>query len=204
MSTTRDRLLDAAEAVLAAEGADAVTIRRVARDTGLSHAAPLRHFPTLPALLATVATRGFHALSVAVRGAAVAAAGDDPRARLHAAATAYTCFALDQPALFTLMFRHDLLDHDDPQLAAAGAEAFGALVALVVDAQRAGWHADVNPRQVAGVLWATTHGLSHLWLTGGYPAVTDTSSTADAIDILTRIYAVPTATYATPLTPEIP
>ncbi len=207
VARTREQLLDAAEAVLATEGAGAVTIRRVARDVGLSHGAPLRHFPTLPALLGTVATRGFAALSAAVRAAADGVDGvdgADPRARLRATAGAYTRFALERPALLTLMFRHDLLDHDDPALADAGADAFGALVSLVVDAQLTGWHPQADPRQLAGVLWASVHGMSHLWLTGGYGPTTGTGRIDDAVSLMVQMYALPSPTIHPSAAPDPP
>src|SRR4051794_7332976 len=55
----RERLVTHALAVLEAEGVDAVTVRRVAREAGVSHGAPLRHFSTRADLLAAVAATGF-------------------------------------------------------------------------------------------------------------------------------------------------
>jgi AcrR family transcriptional regulator len=55
---TRQRLIDCTITVLAAEGVQAVTLRRIARAAGMSHAAPLWHFPSLAALLAAVAATG--------------------------------------------------------------------------------------------------------------------------------------------------
>lgn len=97
---TRDRLVTHAIAVLETEGVDAVTIRRVAREAGISHGAPLRHFPTRADLLAAVAATGF----VRLQGLLESAPGVG-RERLVAACRSYVEFARSAPALYDLMFR---------------------------------------------------------------------------------------------------
>lgn len=188
VQTPRERLLAVAVDILSREGADAVTIRRVAREAGLSHGAPLRHFPTRLALLSAVAAQGFQALSRSVQDA-VATAGDaSPPDRLTAAGHGYVEFALANAGVFELMFRPDILDFTDELLAAAGAEAYGGLVSLVSEAQEAGWHADRDAREVAGVLWAAMHGLSQLWIWGVYAPTTGTDDVASAIGLMTRMF----------------
>ncbi len=85
---SRARLLDAARDVVATDGLEGLTLRAIARRAGVSHGAPLRHFPTLAALLAAVAADGFTRLvatiddhldaaegSAAARGTTLSAAG---------------------------------------------------------------------------------------------------------------------------------
>ncbi|MGH9235058.1 MAG: TetR/AcrR family transcriptional regulator, partial [Acidimicrobiales bacterium] len=55
----RERLLQAARDVVAAEGLEGLTLRAIARRAGVSHGAPLRHFPSLASLLSAVAAEGF-------------------------------------------------------------------------------------------------------------------------------------------------
>ena len=80
----RDRLLQAARDVLADEGLEGLSLRAIARRAGVSHGAPLRHFPTLASLLAALATEGFERLIATVDGdvataeAAAAEAGTAP------------------------------------------------------------------------------------------------------------------------------
>lgn len=102
----RQRLLDAAIALLDAEGVDAVTIRAVARRAGVSHGAPRRYFPTRAQLLATLAQVGF--TDLVWRLDALDSDGE-PGGRLLEAASAYVEFARERPSLFELMARHDLL-----------------------------------------------------------------------------------------------
>ena len=113
---TRDRLVDTARAYLDAEGVDGIGLREIARRAGVSHGAPLRHFPTLGALLAAVAAEGFRDLYASVDAAVRTRADDDPLARLKAAAHGYVDFARAHPGVFALMFRTRPLRHVGPRL----------------------------------------------------------------------------------------
>ncbi|HLG67252.1 MAG TPA: TetR/AcrR family transcriptional regulator [Acidimicrobiales bacterium] len=162
---SRERLLAVAADLLEAEGVGGVSLREVARRAGLSHGTPRRHFPTRANLLAHVSADGFRGLHAAV-GAAVAALGPGAsnRARLAAASRGYVAFALAHPGLITLMFRFDLLDRNEPALAATSHAAFDQLIDLVKAAQGDGWRTEQDPRLLAGALWSSVHGLVSLWL----------------------------------------
>ena len=51
MTSPRERLLQSAREVVATDGLEGLTLRAIARRAGVSHGAPLRHFPTLAAPL---------------------------------------------------------------------------------------------------------------------------------------------------------
>src|SRR6476646_8161304 len=154
-ASTRDRLVDTARAYLDAEGVDGIGLREIARRAGVSHGAPLRHFPTLGALLAAVAADGFRDLYASVDGA-VRGVDGGALDRLRAAAHGYVDFARTNPGVFALMFRADLCDAD---YLTTGGIAVGQLVGLVADAQAEGLRPDVPAPELAGVVWATVHGL---------------------------------------------
>ena len=61
-------LLEAARAIIEAEGPDALTFRRLAEAAEVSHAAPLAHFPDRASLDAAVAARCFRELKTALEG----------------------------------------------------------------------------------------------------------------------------------------
>ena len=54
---TREHLIATARRLLDDDGLEPLTLREIARRGGLSHGAPLRHFPSLATLLAAVAIR---------------------------------------------------------------------------------------------------------------------------------------------------
>ena len=55
----RERLVDVGVELVASEGAQALTLREIARRAGVSHGAPRRYFPTHLELLSAIARRGF-------------------------------------------------------------------------------------------------------------------------------------------------
>jgi AcrR family transcriptional regulator len=169
-------LLDVTTELLAAQGLEGLSLRRIARRAGVSHGAPLRHYPSLAALLSEVAARGFHMLSEAIeKAASQLAPGAGPLARLAAAGRGYVELAVANPGLFALMFRPESLDAENPRLVQASAESFERLVSHVRAAQDAGWHPERDTRVLAGCTWASVHGLATLWADGALAHTTRAS-----------------------------
>lgn len=191
-TTPRERLLEAARQVVARDGVGGLTLRAIAREAGVSHGAPLRHFPTLASLLAAVSAGGFEQLVASVADAIEGE--DDPRRRIAAAGHGYVRFALAQPGVYAVMFRPDLSDTSDPAYQAAGLASFEQLASLVADAQADGWHPDVPRDQVAAVLWANVHGLADLWLHGALQSVLTPDALTPLLDLSTTF---PTGTSTT-------
>jgi AcrR family transcriptional regulator len=158
---TRDlksRLAAAARQRLERDGLEALTLRAVARDVGVSHMAPYRHFDSKDALLAAVAEQGFHALTRTM-------AASRPGSWVGAA---YVAFALDNPGLYRLMFSGKLAPFDRfPALVAAGANAFQmCLQACGTDATSPQARPDDARRRAAVALWSIVHGLATLAMEG--------------------------------------
>src|SRR4026209_909573 len=98
-----DALLAAAERVLERDGLPGLTLRAVAREAGVSHAAPTHHFGDLTGLLSQLAAIGFPPFN-----AAMVAAGrteTHPLMKALARAKAYVAYAQAQPGMYILMFR---------------------------------------------------------------------------------------------------
>ena len=98
----RRALIDAARRLLESEGPSALSLRAVAREAGVSPAAPYYHFKDKGELLDAVAGEGWMMLDQAI----VAAKASAPS--IHAAMTeigvAYVCFATNNPALYRVMY----------------------------------------------------------------------------------------------------
>ncbi|MGX9885107.1 TetR/AcrR family transcriptional regulator [Streptomyces sp. NPDC002276] len=156
----RDRLVDVGVELVAGEGAQALTLREIARRAGVSHGAPRRYFPTHLELLSAIARRGFADLGERAAGA-IGDGTADSRAQVTALGRVYLEFALDNPGMYELMFRHDLLESGHLGLRETSLPLFGVLVGLVGRARP-----DVDARLVAGALWANLHGLVQLWRWG--------------------------------------
>jgi AcrR family transcriptional regulator len=163
----RARLVDVGVDLVTREGAQALTLREIARRAGVSHGAPRRYFPTHLELLSAIARRGFDELARRATTAATATAtatatvGDgtaSPRAELAALGHVYLEFALGNRGMYDLMFRHDLLASGHLGLRDTSLPLFGRLVELVGRVRP-----DVDARLVAGALWANLHGIAQLW-----------------------------------------
>src|ERR1700726_1051447 len=84
----RAALLAQAERTVRERGVQDLSLRELAREVGVSHAAPRRHSPDRQAWLDALAEAGFERLGADLRRA-VNGAGEDFQARLSATATAY-------------------------------------------------------------------------------------------------------------------
>ncbi len=155
----RAALLTAARAELAQVGVAGLSLRAVARRAGVSHAAPKHHFTHRAGLLSALAAQGFTALAMGV-DAAVATPGP-PIQRLIAAGRAYLRYARDEPELFDLMYRPELLSTGDPALLAAKRRAFQGLTQVVHEI-RSDLRTDIDPDTVVLLAWATIHGIAVL------------------------------------------
>ena len=171
----RRALLDAAAAILEKEGAQALTLREVARRAGVTHAAPYRHFLDKESLLAAVAKEGFEAM-VATMEERRARAPEDPIRQLQEVGVGYVLFAVAHPGHFSVMFGRVLPDPKrHPEMAAAGMAAFGVLTGSVALGQQAGRLRAGDPMGLALACWSMVHGLSKLLVDGELTAFTGRS-----------------------------
>ena len=162
----RDALLKAAEQVLERDGLAGLTLRAVAREAGVSHAAPAHHFGDLTGLLSDLAAIGFRQFNAAM--SAVAPDMTFP-ARAVARAKAYVAYAKAHPGMYGLMFRTERLDYARPSLHQAAEASFAGL-AEAVGASR---HEHIEQKaltleQAAAIAraWSTVHGFTMLLLDG--------------------------------------
>lgn len=151
----RNALIATALTALEEQGAEALTLREVARRAGVSHAAPYRHFADKSALLFAVAEHGFDLLLQRLREAADA--HSDPRLRVRAALASYVRFGRDAPQQVALMFGGGVSLDADPRVKQAAGAAFSELAGLVRAALLPPLRADAQ--SVALGLWAQAHGL---------------------------------------------
>lgn len=156
----RDSLLTAAEQALAELPLQQVSLREIARRAGVSHAAPKHHFSSLGQLLGEVAARGYDRFVESLGQAADRATDQTPNARLTAMARAYLRFAVDNPAVYGLMFgKREHVVETTPHLATAMLAAWTQLENQVADL--------IGPARApygAVTVWASVHGLAMLRL----------------------------------------
>jgi AcrR family transcriptional regulator len=155
----RAALLESAERTLSQQGAGELSLRELARQVGVSHAAPRRHFADKQALLDALAEDGFERLGESLRGA-MTAAGEGFDARLLAFAHAYVRFATRHAALLELMFAVKHRPGAADSLRRSADRAFEAPLALITEGQAKGEVVAGEPERVATVAWAALQGLA--------------------------------------------
>lgn len=174
----RRQVVAAAKRVVLREGFEALTMRRVAKLSGVSAAALYLYFPDRLSLMAAVADELFQGLLAAMRAAVARAEGDpDPRARLHAVMTAYLDWGLSHADEYRVIFMTPITGvaghrPGEPGVPAApaGQATFAALQAEVARLIALGVFREAEPQAVAEAIWAAGHGLVSLLITKpGFP-----------------------------------
>lgn len=166
----REALLNQALAHLIEAGPEKLSLRALARDTGVSQTAPYRHFADKNALLASLAAEGYRRLTEATTGEADRQ--QDPLARLLCSGRGYIQFARQNPELYKLMFG-PLVEKPEnyAELTEAGSVSFQSIMALVVGAAEAGLLVNEPPMLLAMSVWSGVHGIASLWIDGLYGCV---------------------------------
>jgi AcrR family transcriptional regulator len=163
----RHQLLLAAEEIILERGVDGFTLREAARRAGVSPAAPAHHFGDARGLLTEVALLGFRDFGKALEDAD-RAGGTDPTLRLQEQARAYVRFALEHPARFQLLFRHDKHDMTHQEFVNVSRHAYNVLEGAIRAATDTPPQHELAPGSYGFLLatWSIVHGFSHLALGG--------------------------------------
>lgn len=158
----RSALLNTALEQLETTGADALSLRAIARSIGVSQTAPYRHFEDKNELLTALATRGYQDLIQALRQAGQGA-GDTPEAQMRAFAHCYVQYAREHRELFKLMF--------GPSLEPAGTKSelhdvtlatFNLVRKIVHKSIESGSMIDADVDYLSNAAWSSIYGLALL------------------------------------------
>jgi len=160
----RERLCEAAERLFAEKGPEAVTMRQLAAELGVSPMTPYRYFKDKDDILAAVRTSGFDRFAEALETAYAKPAS--ARAKGAAVGEAYVNFAFEHPQTYKLMFDlNQPNDGEHPELERAGARASDTMSryvrTLVADGVLEG-----DPVEIGAMFWVASHGAVSLALAG--------------------------------------
>src|SRR3954452_19515475 len=163
----REALLKAAERVLERDGLAGLTLRAVAREAGVSHAAPTHHFGDLTGLVSELAAIGFRQFNGAMVSARDTAT--TPLARALARPKAYVAYAQAHPGMYGLMFRTERLDYSRPSLHEAAESSFAGLanaIGAMRQEQITGDALTLDQGAAIARAWSMVHGFTMLLLDG--------------------------------------
>jgi AcrR family transcriptional regulator len=163
----RAALLDAASEILAEEGPDALTVRRIATRAGCSTMLVYSRLGGKQGIVDALYTQGFERLAAYVRATPVTS---DPVADLRRCGRQYRTFALENRTHYAVMFDHAVPDFS-PSLQAqvVASQTLDMLAELVQRAIDAGRFGVTDARQLAAALWAANHGVCSLELKDSGP-----------------------------------
>lgn len=180
----RNALVKAAVYLLDTEGERGVTIRAVARETGVSHAAPSNHFPNRQALMTALSKELFEDMSAYILSA-VANASASPEARLLAFTDALMEYGLDHPARYKLLWKADIVNSEDQALQQTMDGLYDEFTVIVGDLYNSGSQ-DVETAAVA--LWSMCQGYTSMRLDGVFIPKHDTVSGLPRHKAMIRAY----------------
>jgi AcrR family transcriptional regulator len=163
---SRQAIIETARDLLAAEGIEAVSLRRVAAALGVTAPALYAHVTDKRDLLEGIADQ--EGLRVMDRVNSVS--GTEPLAVVRARCLAYVAYAKENPALFKALFMvRPELTHDptqDERVAREAADTFAVGAAPVYELAKTGMLGDVDPNLAALAIWTATHGVASVILAG--------------------------------------
>lgn len=162
----RNALLKAGLDILEEEGLSALSLRAVAARAGVSRSAPAYPFGNLRGLLTALVAIAYTRFAAAMADERARAAAE-PIEQMRAAGRGYVAFARRNPALFRLMFSSVQIDGDNAELRQASEAAYQQLVEISGPAaDHLGATSDAERREIANLVWASTHGYAHLLVDG--------------------------------------
>ncbi|NWG08404.1 MAG: TetR/AcrR family transcriptional regulator [Chloroflexi bacterium] len=165
----KNALIKAGVKILAKEGVGGLSLRKVAKQAGVSHAAPYSHFADKQALIAAISTEGFKQLYIQIEEIR-AAHRNRPEALLVETAWAYMQFAFNEPDRFKLMFSSVLeKEKEYPDFVESSKKNFEQIVEVIEACQSVGILRS-GPSDLTTVsVWSMVHGLVMLALEGQIP-----------------------------------
>lgn len=158
---TSAALLSAAHHLLATEGPDALTVRRIATEAGMSTMNVYSRFGGKDGVIDELYTDGFRRLTTAMD---TIPETDDVAADLLAMAATYREFAMDNPRYYDIMFTRWSREHDNERIGLRGLANFVQRLQRAVDSGAIHLSDGLDAEAAAIYMWATCHGMVSLEL----------------------------------------
>ncbi|MEU7898980.1 TetR/AcrR family transcriptional regulator [Nonomuraea sp. NPDC049152] len=152
----RGRLLEVAATLLTAEGADGLSVPRIATEAGCSTTVIYTMFGSREGLAEALYLEGFERFRRFLEGVP---ARKDPFEYLGALGPAYREACMAEPGFYTLMFEKAIPGFEPSERARTLARAaLNILDRVISDCISAGYLVPTQPRKIADALWAAAQG----------------------------------------------
>jgi AcrR family transcriptional regulator len=158
----KNALIQAGIEILAREGVSGLSLRKVARQAGVSHAAPYAHFADKQALIAAISTEGHKKIFTRI-ASILEQYPNQPLWQLVETAWAYAGFGFEEPAHFKITFSGVIeKERDYPALVEMTEKNFEMLRKIVASCQSEGILDPGKPDLIAVGVWGLVHGFVSL------------------------------------------
>ncbi|MCZ4499695.1 MAG: TetR/AcrR family transcriptional regulator [Marmoricola sp.] len=185
----REALIDAATDLARTGGPEAVVLREVARQVGVSHNAAYRHFTDRDELLGEVGARAMDQLGQAMKRGIEGVRARDPakrsRGHLDATGRAYVEFALANPGLFGIAFAGVVAA--DAQEVSLTTDPYAVLNEVLDSMVESGAMPASRRPGADATCWAGVHGFAVLHLGGGLDPPLDETWRSDLEHLLSTL-----------------
>lgn len=186
----RPALLQAASRIIRESGIDALSMRNLADQVGVSRTALYHHFAGKNALLCAIAEMGFSEQDSKARAILDQFDAHDGVAQFENWVRTYIRFAHENPETYDLMYGREIWKRGEPtaSLLQKSRASFRLWVDLVEKMQHLGILPETHsPLKTAQACWASLHGLAKLLIDGVYVELQDLEDIATAtVELLTR------------------
>jgi AcrR family transcriptional regulator len=180
----RQGILDDASSLLMQEGANALTMRRIADTVGCSTTVLYTMFSNKQGLVDELYLRGFDMLRQSLEAVS---RSDNFRNYIYALCHAYRGFALANLTYYSIMFLKVIPDYTPSEAnLKLGQESLALLVKAIQDCISGEQKSEDKAWEIARVIWATVHGHVGLELMGyfNYPGVSPQQLLEQALQVL--------------------
>lgn len=177
-------LLKAARDLLDEKGETGVGVRAVAREVGVSHAAPVNHFKDRRALLTALTAELIDDVRVEI-DKRLEAVSKDPAMRIEAIANAFIDYGALYPNRYALLWRYDVVDHES-EMMRSRADIIYDLICVEIDKLTSGRSVDRDT--IAVGLWSMIHGYIDLKIVGMFEDRADSVTGEDRPRALVKMF----------------
>jgi AcrR family transcriptional regulator len=184
----KSELLETALKMLKTKSPNELSLRELAREAGVSQAAPYRHFKSKEELMAAIMTQGFELKSKYMQEA-VEKNKDDVLKMYYACALSYFKMGKNHPQHFKLMFGPEVIPDKEHQLLMhASCTSFALLKNMIVKCQDEKLIGGGDPYVRALHCWTVVHGFTMLYAEGRlkWLGVTDENAEQAFLSLLSQ------------------